>query len=257
MIIVSIHFNRELNQFLSREKRHQIYQVISHDARTIKDLIEAEGIPHTEVDIIKVNGDVVDFHYQIKSGDQIEIFQLITPKNLDMIVRLGRPPLPHLRFVADVNLGKLTKHLRMLGIDCSFAPHWNDLDLAHVSVAEERILLTRDRGLLKRKIIHHGIYIHSSEPAHQIEELVKRINITEFIKPFTRCLACNGLLMAVEKKEIQSRVPDETYRHINEFYGCDQCDKIYWQGAHWQRLHEMTQTLMRISCGVTDAQIND
>jgi uncharacterized protein len=177
MVTVSIRFYEELNDFLPSENFKLSYTIDCNDARSVKDLIESQGVPHTEIDLILVNGSSVDFEYQITDGDSISVYPCFETLEIASVSRLGRPPLRSPKFIADVNLGKLSRNLRLLGLDCLYDNHRNDEQLALVSAAEKRLLLTRDRGLLMRRIITHGMFIHSPEPIKQVREVIKRINL--------------------------------------------------------------------------------
>lgn len=176
--------------------------------------------------------------------DRISVYPCFEALDITSVSRLGRPPLRHPRFVTDVNLGKLTRYLRLLGLDCQYNNSLDDEELAAISKAEHRILLTRDQGLLKRGMVDHGIYIHASDADEQVHEVAHRIDLGSHVAPFRRCMKCNGLLRAVEKDAVVERVPGETWRAIDTFYQCDDCAKVYWRGAHWQRLRAIVNSIV-------------
>ena len=118
-----------------------------------------------------------------------------------------------------------------------------DEELAEKSQLLHRILLTRDRELLKRRIITHGLFIHSTAPIEQIKEVIRRINLDRFITPFSRCVQCNGQLFGVDKEEVAGQIPEETYARIGIYYQCDHCQKIYWRGAHWKKLEHLVNNM--------------
>ena len=151
---------------------------------------------------------------------------------------------PALKFVADVHLGRLARYLRMLGLDCHYQPPWDDEVLAGISAREHRIMLTRDKGLLKRRCIEHGILIRSDEALAQAKEVLARLEAGPYIKPFSRCVSCNGPLEAVAKKDVLELLPPGTRRSYDRFYQCQTCDKVYWRGAHYDKL---TQLLAEIT----------
>ena len=202
---------------------------------SIKDMVESFGIPHTEVIAISANSKPVDFTYLVQDQDQIMIFShaeldLIPPDN-----RLQTNPLHH-RFILDTHLGKLAAYLRGFGFDCSYFNSSTDSDLAELSNLENRILLSRDRGLLMRKIVQYGYYVRQIYPRQQVLEVVSRYNLFDKIKPFTRCVHCNGLLKPVSKEVIINRLQPETQRYFNTFSICSNCDHIYWKGSHYQHM---------------------
>lgn len=239
MPCVSIRFYEELNDFLAHQNRKRAYTIRCNDARSVKDVIEAEGVPHTEVDLILVNGESEGFEYQIHDGDRISVYPCFETLDICTVSRLGRPPLRSPSFIADVNLGKLCRNLRLLGLDCIYDHNAKDEKLAKMSQHLKRILLTRDRELLKRKIISHGLFIHNTDPIEQVKEVIRRIHLNRSIAPFTRCVKCNGKLFGIDKEQVAEQIPEETYQHIDQYYKCDDCQKIYWQGAHWKKLNQL------------------
>lgn len=241
MFTVELRFYEELNDFLPRERRKTPFSVSFPDPRSIKDLIEAQGVPHTEIDLILVNGESVGFEYPVAEGDRISVYPKFESLDIRPTSRLGRPPLRESRFIADVHLGKLVRRLRLLGFDCTYDPRWDDAALAARAAAEQRILLTRDRGLLKRAVVTHGVYLHSDQPDEQIGEVVRRLDLARVVNPFVRCLACNGPLLTATKESVRADVPAFTYQHTDAYYRCAVCSKVYWKGTHWPRLERLIQ----------------
>lgn len=232
-------FYEELNNFLPTAKQKTAYTVEYLKKRSVKDLIESQGVPHTEVDLIVANDQPVDFNYSVQPGDRIAVFPQFESLDISNLPRPNHPPLRNPRFIADVHLGKLVRHLRLLGFDCLYYPEWDDRQLAEKAAAENRILLTRDVGLLKRAIVTHGIFLHSDKAAEQLREVVRRLQLQNLASPFSRCVSCNGVLEKVAKESIRSLVPARTYRYIHEFVKCANCGKVYWKGTHWERLNNI------------------
>jgi uncharacterized protein with PIN domain len=203
---------------------------------SVKDTIEACGVPHTEVDLIVANGRSVAFSYRVNGGDRISVFPVFESFDITPIVKVRPEPLRTTRFVADSHLGRLARHLRLLGYDTLYQRDWTDPELERISTSRQRILLTRDVGLLKRGSITHGYYIRATDAREQLTEVVRRFHLARHITPFTRCMSCNGELIPVAKEEIAHRLPPRTLQHVNDFRMCPSCDKIYWQGAHHQEL---------------------
>ncbi len=243
MIAVTLRFYEELNDFLSREKRKRRYQVGSAARRTVKDLIEAEGVPHTEVDLILINGQSEGFDTWLEDGDDVTVYPVFEKLNIRSVSRLGKAPLRVVKFVADVHLGKLVRRLRLLGFDCLFNPDWDDADLACVSAENNRVLLSRDRGLLMRNIVTHAVYIRSDQPVEQCREVLRRLDLFDDIKPWSRCVNCNGELVPVSKERVKDCVPDMTYRWVDDFQECRQCGQVYWKGTHWSKLERFIEEL--------------
>jgi uncharacterized protein with PIN domain len=203
----------------------------------IKDAIEAIGIPHTEVDEIKVNGSFVDFSYPIRNGDNVEVFPLADISHLTAH-SLTQAPVYPLRFIADVNVGKLAKALRMVGVDVLFQNNFTDDSLATIAGKEDRVVLTRDVGLLKYREIKWGYWLRSQRTTAQLKEVLTHFDLTSAISPFTRCINCNGIIAGVEKEKILSQLPPKTIQFFNEFYQCQSCGKVYWKGSHYQNMWE-------------------
>ena len=184
------------------------------------------GIPHTEVDLILVNGEPVDFSRQLIDGDMVSIYPVFESFDISPVNRLRPEPLREPRFILDTHLGKLASYLRMLGFDTLYNNQAEDQDLAEISSREHRILLTRDRGLLMRNIVTHGHLVKETNPQKQLIEVIQRFQLINEIQPFRRCLTCNGLLQECAKRcnsrSYCSRIPDCIYEH---FFQCEQCAK--------------------------------
>jgi uncharacterized protein with PIN domain len=110
-----------------------------------------------------------------------------------------------------------------------------------LSLREKRILLSRDRGLLKRRELTHAAAVRATEARRQLLEVVERFDLARSAAPFTRCLACNGKLAAVPKEEVESRIPAATRRHYDAFLTCASCHRVLWWGPHGRRLREIVE----------------
>jgi uncharacterized protein len=236
-------FYAELNDFLSPDRR-QIESIHFFEGRvSIKDMIESLGVPHTEVDLILVKSESVDFSYIVQDGDRISVYPVFEAVDITPLVRVRPQPLREVRFVLDNHLGKLATYLRLLGFDTLYRNDYNDEALAQISVEEERILLTRDRGLLKRGDITHGYCVRATDPERQLFEVIRRFDLGRATTPFNRCLVCNSFLESVSKEAISERLLPKVREYYDEFYICRACDHIYWKGSHYER---MAQFLNRI-----------
>ena len=152
-------------------------------------------------------------------------------------------PLRDPRFVVDVNLGRLARLLRVLGFDVWWSYDADDRALAHISLGQHRILLTRDRGLLKRRAITHGLFVHSELVEEQSLEVIRRLDLRQRLAPFTRCVRCNGTLAAVRKDEVVGQLQSLTRRYYDTFSRCAQCRQIYWPGSHQAKLVSLVERL--------------
>ncbi len=231
-------FYAELNDFVASENRYLTFAHRFEGRVSVKDMIEALGVPHTEVDLILVNSQSVDFSYLVQDGDRISVYPMFESLDLTPLLCVRPRPLRETRFVLDIHLGKLAAYLRMLGFDTLYRNDYRDEDLAGISSNQGRILLTRDRGLLKRSRVTHGYCIRQTDPREQVVEVLQRFDLHAVIRPFERCLRCNGLLKVISKEAIGSRLPSKTRQYYDEFHFCEDCDRVYWKGSHYQRMQQ-------------------
>lgn len=244
MTRVELRFYGDLNDFLPRADRGRTVAAAFPEPRSVKDLIEAQGVPHTEIDLIVANGEPVPFAYAVRDGDRVAVYPPFGNLDIAVVSRLGRPPLRSPRFVADVHLGKLVRRLRLLGFDCLYNPTWDDPALAARSAAEERVLLTRDRGLLMRAEVVHGLCLRSDQPEQQVRDVLCRLDLARLARPFSRCLACNGSVRDLPAAVARPLVPERTRQATDEYFRCQDCGKLYWKGAHWPRLQQLVRAAL-------------
>jgi len=234
-------FYAELNDFLPPGDRQREVVRSFPDTPTVKDQVEACGIPHTEVDLILVNGVSVGFDHHLADGDRVSVYPVFEALDVTPLVHLRARPLREVRFVLDVHLGKLARRLRLLGFDAAWSRDAGDEELVALSLSEKRILLTRDRGLLKRRELTHAAAVRATDPRRQLAEVVERFDLARAAFPFTRCLACNGKLATVPKEDVMDRIPASTRRHYDAFLTCASCRRVFWWGAHGLRLREIVE----------------
>lgn len=238
-------FYAELRDFLARARRSGKIVHTFREPGSVKDLIESYGVPHTEVELILVNGQSVDFDYRVLDGDRISVYPVFESFDVSSLMRVRPRPLREVRFVLDVHLGTLARRLRLLGFDCHYQRDATDIELVAISTSQRRILLTRDLGLLKRKAVTHGTFVRHTDPREQVVEIVRRFQLAGSIAPFTRCVTCNGLLEDVAKAEVEHRLPPMTRQLYHEFRRCTGCGKTYWRGAHHRQLEAMVAEARR------------
>ncbi|OBG42940.1 Mut7-C RNAse domain-containing protein [Mycolicibacterium fortuitum] len=241
---VTVRAYAELNDFLEADSRGRAVRRPVQTHQTVKDVLEATGIPHTEIDLILVNGDPVSFEHRPAVGDRIAVYPMFEALDIGSTARLRPEPLRHPRFVVDVNLGRLARLLRVLGFDEWWSSAADDQTLADISLDQQRILLTRDRGLLKRRTITHGLFVHSQHPEEQTIEVLRRLDLRRQTKPFTRCVRCNGQLAAVAKEQVIDQLEPLTRRYYDEFSQCPECGRIYWAGSHFDKLSRLVDRLL-------------
>jgi uncharacterized protein with PIN domain len=201
-------------------------------------------VPHPEIEAILVNTKAVDFSYIVQDGDSIQVYPVSASKEILSPISL-RPQLPTiLRFVLDVHLGKLAASVRMLGFDTLYRNDYDDQELAQISASEQRILLTRDKGLLMRSLVTFGYYVRATNPEQQIVEVMRRYDLFNKVLPFQRCIRCNGLLEPVEKEAIIDQLPQKTRIAIDEFHRCRECSQIYWRGSHYEKMQNFIEEVL-------------
>ncbi|MCS7240371.1 MAG: Mut7-C ubiquitin/RNAse domain-containing protein [Candidatus Bipolaricaulota bacterium] len=236
-------FYAELNDFLWPELRGRSFVYEFSNQPTVKDAIEALGVPHVEVELIIANGESVDFSYRLCDGDRIAVYPVFESLDITELLRIRRAPLRQLAFACDAHLGKLARLLRLLGFDTLHNPKITDAELISLARAG-RVILTRDRQLLKHGELTHGYWVRSVVPLEQAQEVLRRFDLWGRIAPFTRCLACNGLLQRISKEEALPRVPPKVRAWCEEFLRCSQCQRIFWPGTHYPKLQDWIQRIL-------------
>jgi uncharacterized protein with PIN domain len=228
-------FYAELNDFLAASKRQRETVYRFDGAPSIKDAIEAQGVPHPEVDLIVVGDASVGFDYRLRPGDRVAVYPVFEGLDISPILRLRARPLRDTRFVVDVHLGRLARYLRLLGFDTLYDRDVDDAHLIAIQRDERRIILTRDRDLLKAGDVTHGYWVRAVDPDEQLDEVVARFDLAGALVPFSRCLVCNGEIGPANEPAIAS-VPPRARRRHDEFFQCADCARVYWKGSHYDRL---------------------
>lgn len=244
MSLAYFRFYEELNDFLPAGKRKKLFSYEFYGKPSIKDSIEAIGIPHVEVDLILVNSISVDFSYKLNNADSVSVFPVFETFDIASVTHLREKPLRDLKFVSDVHLGKLTKYLRMCGFDTYYRTDFSERDIINLSISDKRVILTRDKELLKNKKVTHGYWIRSIYPWKQLRNVLLQFDLKKRVTLFTRCLECNGLLEDVSKKEILNRLLPKTRQYYRKFKKCPDCNRIYWNGTHYQNMKRHVKVLM-------------
>lgn len=240
---VEFRFYEELNDFLPEERRKVSFNYSFTGRTSVKDMIESLGVPHTEVDMILVNGYSVDFDYIVESGVRISVYPEFESLDITDIQHLRNKPLRLPAFITDVHLGSLAKYLRMLGIDVLYRNDYSDMEIIETSLKERRVILTKDRELLKNNKITHGYWIRNKSTEEQVKEVILRFDLKNNICVFLRCLECNNILVPIEKAGIEERIPPKVKLHHNKFWYCQYCDKVYWKGTHYEKMSKFIEQL--------------
>lgn len=231
---------------LLRHKYRQIpilYSFKGHPG--VKDAIETMGVPHSEVDALLANGHSVGFGYQLQHDDLIDVYPLYTTVPIHPYISLSAVTPNPVGFVLDVHLGKLARRLRLLGFDCLYRNDFADSEIVRISLDEERIILTRDLGILKHRQVCYGYLIRSGQVEVQVQEVLARYQLFDQIKPWRRCLNCNGLLRGVDRASILHRLEPKTILYYEDFHQCSACDHIYWQGSHFEKMSCWVNALLK------------
>jgi uncharacterized protein with PIN domain/sulfur carrier protein ThiS len=241
---VQLRFYEELNDFLPPPRRNITFIHGLTRRTSVKDLIESFGVPHTEVEVIMVNGRSVDFSYIVQAGDRISVYPMFEGLDVSPLIRLRDKPLRQPRFVADANLGQLARYLRLLGFDVLYRNSFTDGEVARCASAEKRIVLTRDRALLQHRIITHGYFVRAVKPREQVKEILARLDLYRDVHPYTRCLRCNGELEDVDKDAVLHQLEPKTRRYYERFRRCQVCGQAYWKGSHFARMEKLYDYFM-------------
>lgn len=229
-------FYEELNDFLAPEQRKRDIELSFDPPVPVGHLIETLGVPHTEVELILVNGLSVGLEYMLGEADRVSVYPVFETIDVSTKLRLRSQSLRESRFLADAHLGRLARYLRMLGFDTLFFNDRGDAHLVEISVQQHRILLTRDKALLMHKKVTHGVYIRSTDPRLQLIQVLNRMDLMHAIRPFIRCMECNALVESVTSASVEGSLPKRVVQHYNEFWRCTGCGRIYWKGHHYQAM---------------------
>ena len=243
-VVASIRFYAELNDFIVPEHRHREFELSAAGEAPIKHIIEALGVPHTEVELILINGVSVDFAQRLRQRDRVSVYPKFEAFDISPLLRLRPHPLRVTRFLADAHLGGLARLLRMAGFDTLYVNPLDDSEIVGVANRDNRIVLTRDRDLLKRRGISHGCYVHALIPGPQLSEIIARLDLAGSLRPFTLCLECNAPLRSVDKAQVIELLPPSVRKRHQQFSTCDVCRRVFWEGSHWSHMREQLATLV-------------
>lgn len=233
MFTATFRFYAELNDLLPPARRHRDIIHTFGAPGVLKDRIEALGVPHTEVELILRNGEPVAFSQRIQDGDRVSVYPFLAllenPHPL-------RPPPPAGRFVLDQHLTRLAAYLRLLGFDALCRVPFPDAELAQISAGEDRVLLTRDKGVLMRAQVVHGHFVRALHPRQQVPEILHRFGARATLAPFSRCMRCNAALGPVPREQVAHRLHAATLDLYERYWTCPVCDRIFWEGPHVRRM---------------------
>ena len=238
-------FYAELNDHLPPERQYQTIEKPFFVPASVKDMIESFGVPHPEVELIVVNGASADFSRLIHDGDRVAVYPLFESIDIQPELRVRPQPLRDLKFILDVHLGRLAGYLRMLGFDAAYTNSATDPELVRIASEERHILLTRDRGLLMHSAVTRGYWLRQTDSRRQAAEIIRRFDLAGTVRPFTRCMACNSILLAAERAAVLSRIPPRTAELYDQFLQCAGCGRVYWPGSHYRRMRQWIEQLLQ------------
>jgi uncharacterized protein with PIN domain len=244
MLRATFRFYEELNDFLPKYRQKTDFEAVFKEERSIKDMIESLGVPHTEVDLILVNGQSVAFSYILQGGDRVSVYPVFESLNIEGVTHLRPTPLRKTRFVADGNIGDIVRFMRMLGFDVYFRSAMTKREIIDTSLKEKRIILTKSKSLLKYKDVTHGVFIRPGTREEQVVSILERLDIKDQAKPFSRCLQCNGLLKSVLKEDVMDRIPPKTKMCCDNYSICHSCHKLYWNGTHMISMQKAVEQIL-------------
>jgi uncharacterized protein with PIN domain len=245
MVTATFRFHQELNDFLPRDRRERSFAAECARQATTRHMIEALGVPHTEVAAVLVNGELSGFDRILAEGDHVVAYARFAQAGQTGDALRARPR-ERMCFVADSHLGGLARLLRMAGYDTLYDNHYHDDEVEALATDDDRIVLTRDRELLKRRAIVHGCYVHALDPELQLRELFARLGLAAGARPFSLCLHCNLPLRVVDKTDILERLPESVRVLHDGFTTCDQCGRVYWKGSHYKRMAALLDAVLAL-----------
>jgi len=234
-------FYAELNDFLPEDRRQREFTYRFVGTPSVKDTIEAIGVPHTEVDVILVDGKSVDFGHLLEGGERVTVYPVFERYDVSPVTRLRPAPLRQTRFIADVHLGTLARTLRLLGFDTTWESDLDDETIIDTATRERRIILTRDKGILKNGNVTHGYWLRATDPEEQLEEVIRALDLAGNIEPYVRCMECNGELEDIARSDAAQSVPLQVFLVYRDFKRCRCCGRIYWRGSHLRRLDKVVE----------------
>jgi uncharacterized protein len=240
----TVRFYGSLNDFLPLARRQATLVCAFDGTPSVKDFVEALGVPHPEIDLLIVDGMAVDFSYRVRDGDRVAAYPLIRTFDPAEACRLRPPRQTDPRFVADVHLGRLAAYLRLAGFDAQYRNDYSDDEIATISALEDRVALTRDVGVLKHAIVRRGYFVRDTKPARQLVEVLRHFDLATSAAPFTRCLRCNSRLDPVARDRVEHLLPPRTREYYREFSQCPACSRVYWQGSHYSSMQRFIEAAL-------------
>jgi len=238
MIHITSRCYGRLNELLPYGQRHCEHRLRLKQQLTVQALLYQLRLPHPEVDLVLCNGESVTLQHRLCDRDRFHIYPDAEGIDQPSLIRLRPPPYHVPRFVLDVHLAGLARKMRWLGLDCWYQDGAPDPLIIEKALAEQRTILTRDRGLLQQPAVTHGYYVRTLSCEAQLQEVLTRFSLHAWLNPFSRCIRCNGMIESVKRSDVKQKVKPQIYQMFDRFFRCDSCRQIYWQGSHYERMVE-------------------
>ncbi len=235
-------FYEELNDFLPQHLKKVDIEIEFMEKRSIKETIKNFDVPPSTVDLVLVNGQPVDFEHIVKHGDRVSVYPVFEKLNIRNVSLLRQSPLRRVRFIADVDLQDLVQLMRMLGFNTTFNINCSITDIIEISGRENRIILTKQKELLKSESVTHGIKVCSGPAANQVCQLIDDLDIKDRVKPFSRCLRCNTRLKNRDTDAILDQISPGTDRIFEKDLHCISCRKY----DHQNRTRQLKVDIVRL-----------
>lgn len=233
---IDVEFAPELHVFVPRARQSGGVRAGTDGVAALGHVVESLGVPLTEVGALLVDGREVPFAHVPSAGESVTVRAVARPQQVP-----GAP----LRFLLDVHLGTLARRLRLLGVDTAYeSTDIGDPALAARSAAEQRVMLSRDRGLLRRRELWAGAFVYSTRPEEQLRDVLERFRPE--LLPWTRCTACNGMLRQASKDEVADQLKRGTHTTYDVFARCGACGRAYWKGAHHEQLEAIVERALAL-----------
>jgi len=237
---VELRFYGTLNDFLHPRLRQVSFRHGYTGSPSIKDIVESVGVPHVEISLVLLNGEVSSLDSHPERGDRITCysrFHKINIGDVNLITDESVEP----RFILDVHLGKLAKFMRIMGFDTLYQTDYTDNEILKISISENRIILTRDLGILRHGLAKNGYYLRSTNPKIQLVEVMDTFSLHTKSNPFSRCSICNGHVEVVAKEQVANQLEARTIIFYNDFFRCKSCGQIYWEGSHFKSIEKFIE----------------
>ena len=245
MATIHLRLYEELNDYLPRDRRKRTFAFEVADGAILGEVVDGLGVPRDAIDLALVDSEAVGFDHRVRDGDRIALYPIFESLDVGPVTALPGRPLRESRFVLDVHLGRLARYLRLLGFDAVYRRDFDDDELAAISRSEGRILLSRDGPLVARRELDHAYLVPSEFPLEQAVEVVRRCDLAGQVRPFSRCLVCNGEVAAVAVADVTEPLPEWVRATHEEVRRCAGCGRVYWRGGHWQRMQRLVDAILR------------